>query len=50
MIVSSNARGMSRAWMHGNDWDTGLSHMRWNESYYPQLDSIIDAFIPHAWE
>ena len=18
--------------------------------YYPQLDSIIDAFIPHAWE
>lgn len=21
-----------------------------NESYYPQLDSIIDAFIPHAWE
>ena len=21
-----------------------------NESYYPQLDRIIDAFIPHAWE
>lgn len=42
--------GISRAWMHGNDWETGLSHMRGNESYYPQLDSIIDAFIPHALE